>query len=89
VALLVRNHLAKAWLHDWMSRDGRRLESPDSNRVIVCPEGRYRCLETEPGVLRYLDLDEEAPLPADLTKGTKPYRQLKDEAKYASATTRS
>lgn len=81
--------MAKAWLHDWMNRQGRRLESPDSNRVMVCAEGRYRYLETEPGVLRSLYLDEEAPLQADLSKRTKPYRQLKDWAKYASATTRS
>ena len=29
-----------------------------------CPEHGYRYKETEPGVLRCLDLDEEAPLPA-------------------------
>jgi UDP-2-acetamido-3-amino-2,3-dideoxy-glucuronate N-acetyltransferase len=73
----------------WMSRHGHRLESPDSNGVMVCPESGYRYQEIEPGVLRCLDLDEEAPLPADLNKGTKSYRQLKEEAKYACATARS
>jgi hypothetical protein len=36
----------------------------------------------EPGVLRCLDLDEEAPLPAELSKGIKPYRTLKEDAKH-------
>jgi UDP-2-acetamido-3-amino-2,3-dideoxy-glucuronate N-acetyltransferase len=73
----------------WMSRHGHPLELPDSNGVMVCPESRYRYQEIEPGVLRCLDLDEEAPLPANLNTGTKPYRQLREEAKYACATTRS
>jgi UDP-2-acetamido-3-amino-2,3-dideoxy-glucuronate N-acetyltransferase len=74
----------------WMSRHGHRLESPDPNGVMVCPESGYRYQEIEPGVVRCLDLDEEAPLPADLSKGTKSYKQLrKEETKYAGATTRS
>ena len=35
-----------------------------------CPESGYRYKEIEPGMLRCLDLDEEAPLPAELSKGT-------------------
>jgi len=31
-------------------------------------------------VLRCLDLDEDAPLPAELQKGTRPYRHWKKEA---------
>lgn len=73
----------------WMSRHGHRLESPDSNGVMVCPESGYRYQEVKAGVLKCLDLDEEAPLPANLNKGTKSYRQLKEEAKYACAATRS
>jgi UDP-2-acetamido-3-amino-2,3-dideoxy-glucuronate N-acetyltransferase len=73
----------------WMSRHGHRLGAPDANGVMLCPESGYRYQEFEPGLLRCLDLDEEAPLPGDLSKGTKSYRQLKEEAKYASATTRS
>ncbi|MGO8791858.1 MAG: Gfo/Idh/MocA family oxidoreductase [Terriglobia bacterium] len=65
----------------WMSRHGHRLESPDSDGVMWCPETGYRYKEVEPGVLRCLDLDEEAPLPAELTVGTKSYRELKGEAK--------
>jgi len=86
-ALVIGNPARQA---GWMSRHGHRLESPDPTGVMVCPESGYRYQEIEPGVLRCLDLDEEAPLPADLSKGTKPYRELKkEEAKYEGATTRS
>jgi UDP-2-acetamido-3-amino-2,3-dideoxy-glucuronate N-acetyltransferase len=74
----------------WMSRHGHRLESSNPNGIMECPESGYRYQETEPGVLRCLDLDEEAPLPADLSQGTRSYKQLKkEETKYAGATTRS
>ena len=73
----------------WMSRHGHRLESPDCKGVMLCPETGYRYQEGEPGVLRCLDLDEEAPLPAELRKGVKSYRQLKEEGKYAGSTARS
>lgn len=73
----------------WMSRHGHRLDSPDSDGVMVCPESGFRYQEIEPGVLRCLDLDEETPLPAELSHGTKSYRQLKEGTKYADSTTRS
>ena len=73
----------------WMSRHGHRLESPDSAGVMRCPETGYRYQEVEPGTLRCLDLDEEAPLPADLSVGTKSYRQLKEETKYECSVARS
>jgi UDP-2-acetamido-3-amino-2,3-dideoxy-glucuronate N-acetyltransferase len=44
-----------------------------------CPEHGFRYKEVQPGILKCLDLDEEAGLPADLTKGTKSYRELKGE----------
>ena len=53
----------------WMSRHGIRLRDPDSDGVMVCPESGYRYKETEPGVLRCLDLDEEAPLPPEKAVG--------------------
>src|SRR5881296_270630 len=65
----------------WMSRHGHRLDSPDSDGVMRCPESGYRYKEVDSGVLRCLDLDEEAPLPTELSNGTKSYRQLKEEAK--------
>jgi UDP-2-acetamido-3-amino-2,3-dideoxy-glucuronate N-acetyltransferase len=73
----------------WMSRHGHRLNSPDSDGVMRCPEAGYRYKEVEPGVLRCLDLDEEAPLPAELSVGTKPYRQLREETEHEYSTARS
>jgi UDP-2-acetamido-3-amino-2,3-dideoxy-glucuronate N-acetyltransferase len=73
----------------WMSRHGHRLEAPDAEGVMRCPEAGHRYRETAPGVLRCLDLDEEAPLPADLSVGTKPYRQVKEEMKHECSPARS
>jgi len=73
----------------WMSRHGHRLDSPRADGLMWCPESGYRYKETAPGVLQCLDLDEEAPLPTELSKGTKSYRQLKGEAKYEGSTARS
>jgi len=69
----------------WMSRHGHRLDAPDADGVMRCPESGYRYKEVTPGVLQCLDLDEEKPLPSELSKGHKPYRQLKEETKYASS----
>jgi len=62
----------------WMSRHGHRLDSSDVNGVMRCPESGYRYKETDAGVLRCLDLDEEAPLPTELRDGTRLYRQLRE-----------
>ncbi len=61
----------------WMSRHGHILKNPDSNGIMVCPESGYRYKEVEKGVMRCLDLDEEAPLPAELSKGKIPYDEFK------------
>ena len=62
----------------WMSRHGHRLDSSDVNGVMRCPESGYRYKETDAGVLRCLDLDEEAPLPTELRNGTRLYRQWRE-----------
>ena len=62
----------------WMSRHGHRLERPDKEGIMICPESGYRYREQE-GVLRCLDLDEEAPLPADLSEGSRSYDDFKNE----------
>jgi len=69
----------------WMSRHGHRLDSPDTDGVMICPETGYRYCEVEPGILRCLNLDEEAPLPIEFSKGTKSYKEFKEEFEYASA----
>ncbi len=61
----------------WMSRHGHRLGAPDADGVMRCPENKHRYKEVQPGVLRCLDLDEEAALPAELTKGTRSYKEFK------------
>ncbi len=73
----------------WMSRHGHRLGSPDGSGVMRCPESGYRFAEAEPGILRCLDLDEDAPLPGSLAVGTRTYRQVREEAKHECATARS
>ena len=61
----------------WMSRHGIRLPAPDQDGIMVCPESGFRFKEVNNGVLRYLDLDEEKPLPAEMAMGTIHYDQLK------------
>jgi UDP-2-acetamido-3-amino-2,3-dideoxy-glucuronate N-acetyltransferase len=61
----------------WVSRHGHRLGKPGADGVMVCPESGYRYKEASPGVLKCLDLDEEAPLPPELAVGTKTYDELK------------
>ena len=73
----------------WMSRHGHRLESADLDGVMRCPETGYRYKEVGPGVVRCLDLDEDAALPAELRVGAKSYKQLKEESKYECSLTRS
>jgi len=63
----------------WMSRHGVPLENADSKGIMICPESGFQYKEVEPGVLRCLDLDEEAPLPPEMTVGEKSYRELKDK----------
>ena len=73
----------------WMSRHGHTLGAPDLNGIMLCPETGHRYKEVEPGVLRCFDLDEDAPLPPELSIGTRSYRQFKEEMKYECAVARS
>lgn len=69
----------------WMSRHGHRLASPDTAGVMRCPESGYRYVAGEYGTLRCLDLDENDVLPAELSKGTRSYRQFKEETGHECA----
>jgi len=60
----------------WMSRHGHRLDRPDSDGIMVCSESGFRYRLVEPGVLRCMDLDEEAPLPEAMRLGTRSYREF-------------
>lgn len=64
----------------WMSRHGHRLAKPNAEGVMVCPESHLRYRELSPGILRCLDVDEEAPLPAELALGKASYDAVKGKA---------
>ena len=61
----------------WISRHGIGLQQSDAEGIMVCRESGYRYKEVEPGVVRCLDLDEEAPLPPDKATGSVSYGELK------------
>ena len=80
-ALVVGNPARQA---GWMSRHGQRLESPDSNGIMKCPESGYRYQQVEPGILRCMDLDDNAPLPEHLLKKPK-NRPTNEISRHASS----
>jgi UDP-2-acetamido-3-amino-2,3-dideoxy-glucuronate N-acetyltransferase len=59
----------------WMSRHGHLLK-PNAIGEMICPESGFR-YKLEDGVMRCIDLDEEAPLPAPLATGKKTYDEFK------------
>jgi UDP-2-acetamido-3-amino-2,3-dideoxy-glucuronate N-acetyltransferase len=61
----------------WMSRHGHRLNKQNSNGIMICHESGFRYREISPGLVKCIDLDEEAPLPEDMTTGKIPYDDLK------------
>jgi len=64
----------------WMSRHGHRLQDPDADGVMRCPESGFRYKVGQDGQLVCLDLSEEEPLPPSLSKGTRSYQEFKTEA---------
>lgn len=60
----------------WMSRHGVLLTAGEDG-VMICKESGYRYQEVSSGVLKCLDLDEDAPLPAEKSVGTIAYDDLK------------
>jgi UDP-2-acetamido-3-amino-2,3-dideoxy-glucuronate N-acetyltransferase len=74
-ALVMGNPARK---HGWVSRHGQRLGTPDAEGVMRCPESGLRYKELQPGLLRCLDLDEDAPLPEAMRTGSKSYREFKN-----------
>jgi UDP-2-acetamido-3-amino-2,3-dideoxy-glucuronate N-acetyltransferase len=61
----------------WMSRHGHILKNPDSQGIMVCPESGYKYKQLKPGLLKCLDLDEDAPLPPELSVGRVCYDDFK------------
>jgi UDP-2-acetamido-3-amino-2,3-dideoxy-glucuronate N-acetyltransferase len=62
-------------LSGFMSRHGHKLRFDNSNQAI-CPESNYRYQRTGEEV-KCLDLDEERPLPNELSVGSKSYDEFK------------
>jgi UDP-2-acetamido-3-amino-2,3-dideoxy-glucuronate N-acetyltransferase len=61
----------------WMSRHGVPLPKPNADGLMICPESGYRYKEVKPGVVRCLDLDEDAPLPPENATGKVSYRKVR------------
>ena len=62
-------------LSGFMSRHGHKLHF-DENNHSICPESNYRYKRAGEEV-RCLDLNEDKPLPDELTVGTKSYNEFK------------
>jgi UDP-2-acetamido-3-amino-2,3-dideoxy-glucuronate N-acetyltransferase len=80
-ALVIGNPARKA---GWMSRHGHRLGHPGTDGCMICPESGFRYREVRPGVLKCLDLDEEAPLSTQFSAGAKSYDEFKAQAETVS-----
>ena len=61
----------------WMSRHGHQLQTRETEKVMTCPESGLCYAEKVPGVLKSLDLDEDAPLPESMAIGTVVYDEFK------------
>lgn len=69
---------APARQRGWMSRHGHRLQNPDGDGSMECPETGYR-YQLQDGALRCLDLGEDEPLPEEHAEGHIRYDDLKAE----------
>jgi UDP-2-acetamido-3-amino-2,3-dideoxy-glucuronate N-acetyltransferase len=63
--------------HGWMSRHGHRLIDPNVDNIFICPESKFRYKEDSNKVLHCLDIDENSPLPPELSIGKYLYDQFK------------
>ena len=61
----------------WISRHGIPLPEPDADGIMICPESGYYYKEVDLGVVKCVDLDEEASLPPEKAIGVVLYRDLK------------
>ena len=75
----VRKSMSAIYPQAKMIDDFQQVLSDDSvDGVMICPESGYRYKEVEPGVMRCMDLDEETPLPKELSAGEKTYDEFKN-----------
>jgi len=69
--------------HGWMSRHGHRLLDATADGVMTCPESGLRYQQVQGDRLRCLDLDEDAPLPAELAIGTIAHEEFKRRREHS------
>ena len=71
----------------WMSRHGHMLKDPDSAGIMICPESGLRYQLTtndqqstinDQQILCCLDVEEDQPLPQEMSVGEKCYDDFKD-----------
>jgi UDP-2-acetamido-3-amino-2,3-dideoxy-glucuronate N-acetyltransferase len=60
-----------------MSRHGHPLKERNADGIFTCPESGLRYSESGLGILKCMDIDEEAPLPEELAVGKILYDDLK------------
>ncbi len=58
---------------------GVKLPAPDQHGSMICPESGLKYKEASPGVVCCVDLDEEAPLPAEMARGSRIYGEFKKQ----------
>ncbi len=61
----------------WMSRHGHPLKDPGTDGVMTCPESGLRYKLVDNNTLRCLDIGEDEQLPAELSKGSVAYREVR------------
>ncbi|MBZ0264517.1 Gfo/Idh/MocA family oxidoreductase [bacterium] len=60
----------------WVSRHGLPMKEADAEGVYTCPESKLRYKEVEAGILRCLDVNEDAALPENLRVGEQFYDDI-------------
>jgi UDP-2-acetamido-3-amino-2,3-dideoxy-glucuronate N-acetyltransferase len=61
----------------WMSRHGHILQNPDPQGIYRCPESGYQYKLDDTAQMKCIDIDEEDPLPPELSRGEKNYETFK------------
>jgi UDP-2-acetamido-3-amino-2,3-dideoxy-glucuronate N-acetyltransferase len=76
VALTFVDRVFLALKKGWIIQHGHILKAGE-NGVLTCPESGFRYQESDDNHLCCMDLDENQPLPPDLSKGTRAYDEYK------------
>lgn len=66
----------------WMSRHGQRLGPPDADGIMTCPESGLRYRLERDGVVRCIDLPEDAELPSSQKVSRVSYHEFKSVGSF-------